>query len=81
MCLFLIQRAMNGMFQKDAELNSALNPNLQIVFVFQNPLQWSLEVVNERFDLPTSEDFLEILKEWVLVKKIYPYFKQLKKIS
>ena len=58
---------MKGMFQKDAELNSALNPNLQIVFVFQNPLQWSLEVVNERFDLPTSEDFLEILKEWVLV--------------
>ena len=68
---------MNGMFQKDAELNSALNPNLQIVFVFQNPLQWSLEVVNERFDLPTSEDFLEILKEWVLVRKEnYPYLKQ-----
>ena len=67
---------MNGMFQKDAELNSALNPNLQIVFVFQNPLQWSLEVVNERFDLPTSEDFLEILKEWVLVRK-----KKLKKIQ
>ena len=48
----------------------SMDKKIKVVVLLQNPRQWALETVNERFDLPTSEEYLHVLKEWVIVSGI-----------
>ena len=42
-----------------------LGASVKILFVIQHPRRYALEVANERSDLPDSELYLQILKEYV----------------
>jgi hypothetical protein len=54
-------------FEAESRKMKTYYENLQIVLVFQNPRQFALEVVSERYDLPDSNEYIEILSEWVIV--------------
>ena len=65
--------SMNGM---EKELNEGLQAayrktskmaDLRYIIVVQHPRQYALEVANERSELPDSELYKEVLREWVNV--------------
>ena len=58
---------MEGNFQLEQRKVMEMHDNVQVVILFQNPRQWALEVVNERYELPSSNEYLKVLSEWVIV--------------
>ena len=47
-----------------------VHDHVQVVILFQNPRQWALEITNDRYDLPTSINYLQMLGEWVIVSTL-----------
>jgi len=52
---------------KHAERVFNITPTAQIGLIVQNPRQWALEVVNERYTLPTSDHYMDAIGEYVIV--------------
>ena len=52
---------------KSAERVFNMTPTAQIGLIVQNPRQWALEVVNERYTLPTSDHYMDAIGEYVIV--------------
>jgi len=52
---------------KHAERVFNMTPTAQIGLIVQNPRQWALEVVNERYTLPTSDHYMDAIGEYVIL--------------
>lgn len=52
-----------------AEKAFNMTPTAQIGLIVQNPRQWALEVVNERYTLPTSDQYMDAISEYVIVSR------------
>ena len=55
---------------KSAERLFNMTPTAQIGLIVQNPRQWALEVVNERYTLPTSDHYMDAIGEYVIVSNL-----------
>lgn len=76
-----LQKHLETHFKEEGEKVFHMTPNAQIGVIFQNPRQWALEVVNDRYSLPTSDHYMAAIGEFVvLMENLIPQCSELAKI-